>query len=88
MCSPRSGYHWLLWHFFDLALIPGWILHKEILDRDSLCLRNFKVSVVDVLLLARKVQQKKGRPSQIQSDAEFDRKSKRDPAAPIPNRAI
>ena len=75
-------------HFFDLALIQGWLLHKKILEEDSLCLKNFKLSVADVLLLAAKVQQKKGRPSQIQIDAEFDRKSKRGPAAPIPNNAI
>ena len=53
-----------------------------------MCLKNLKLSVADVFLLAGKVHQKKGRPSQIQIDAEFDRKSKRSPAAPIPNKAI
>ena len=51
-------------------------------------MENFKLSVADVLLLVGIVQQKKSRPSQIQIDAEFDRKSKRSPAAPIPNKAI
>ena len=51
-------------------------------------MENFKLSVADVLLLVGIVQQKKSRPSQIQIDAEFDRKSKISPAAPIPNKAI
>ena len=45
--------------FFDLPLIQGWILHRKVLEEDSLCLKNFKLSVNDVLLLAGKVQQKK-----------------------------
>ena len=84
----KKWYHRLLWHLFDLTFIQGWILHKKILEEDSLCLKNFKLSVAGVLLLAGKVQQKKGRPSQIQIDAGFDRKSKRGPAAPIPSKAI
>ena len=51
-------------------------------------LKNFKLFAADMLLLAGKVQQKKERLSQIQIDAEFDRKSKRALAAPIPNKAI
>ena len=48
----------------------------------------FQTFVADVLLLAGKVQQKKERPSQIQVDAEFGRKSKKGSVAPIPNEVI
>ena len=69
--------------FFDLALIQGWILYKKILEDDSMCMKNLKLSVADVQLMAGKGQQKKGTASQIQINADFNRKSKRHPAAPI-----
>ena len=47
---------WAIMAFFDLALVEGSILHKKILEEDSLCLKNFKVSFADVLLLAEKVE--------------------------------
>ena len=34
--------------FFDLALIQGWILYKKILEDDSMCMKNLKLSVADV----------------------------------------
>ena len=52
----KKCYHGLLWHFFDLALVKGSILHKKVLEEDSLCLKNFKLSFADVLLLAEKVE--------------------------------
>ena len=52
----KKCYYGLLWHFFDLALVQGSILHKKILEEDSLCLKNFKLSFADVLLLAKKVE--------------------------------
>ena len=47
MCCPRNGIIGLLCHFFDLALIQGWILHKKLLEEDSMCMKNFKLSVAD-----------------------------------------
>lgn len=55
-CVVEEMLLWAIMAFFDLALVEGSILHKKILEEDSLCLKNFKLSFADVLLLAKKVE--------------------------------
>ena len=82
------GYHRLIWHFFDISIVQGWILYKRDAGNNPLSLKMFNVSVAMSLIKEDKsVRTGKGRPSTSVERA-FIAKKKRRPAAPIPNTSI
>ena len=75
-----------LWHFLDLTLVQGWVLHRTSNEGKSISLKNLKFFVSNALMIGGKITRKRGRASQV--PAEYVEKQRRGPAAPIPNRSI
>ena len=83
---PRT--HRLTWRFFDISIVQGWILYKRDAGNNPLSLKMFKVSVAMSLIKEGKsARTSRGRRSTSVERA-FIAKTKRLPAAQIPNTSI
>ena len=62
--KSKKWYHRLIWHFFDISVVQGWILYKRSAGKNPLSLKMFKVSVAMSLIKEGKsTRTSRGRPS-------------------------